>query len=146
MHHFSISEIWNSGALPKWRLYYSQGWAIFGIDQRYFVTGMHGDLDFVIMMKNYLKHFKGHSYFSNEDGERKFMLIEERLLGCFKQLLAKVIAELKQQLEHATQSQSKILSGISTAAFTLITFVFNYLQRTHLEGHIHGNETHAAGF
>jgi hypothetical protein len=107
---------------------------VFGIDKRYFVSGMHGDLDFVIMMKNYMKHFKGHTNFQNEEPERKFCLIEERVLGVFKMLLGKVLSELRQQLEHATQQQAKILSGISTAAFTVITFIMNYYQRVALEG------------
>lgn len=51
--------------------------------------------------------------------------LEERTMGLYLEFLSDVIAVLKQQVDTATTLQNKLLSGVMTGMFMLISFLFN---------------------
>lgn len=73
-------------------------------------------------------------FFKGFDGEER--TLETRALGCYREMLSLIIADLKNKVDNLTSLQNKLLSAITTLVFATISFIFNQFARDWLEGNI----------
>jgi len=73
-------------------------------------------------------------FFRGFDAEER--TLETRTLGCYREMLSGIIADLRCKVDNVTALQNKLLSAVTTAVFALISFIFNRYARHWLEGDI----------